>query len=129
MGLTLDMDMSGDVSFEEFWTWWQTVPFPKAKKKKGGVGDQGKQAPEELPTYKREELEMLSQSPGGRRSPWGAPKSPYGGSTSPTSPMMGARFAQSVKGQSPTPGQSPAMQYGDVLAGPGGNARRPPNQF
>jgi len=107
--LTLDQDQSGDVSFEEFWTWWQTIPFPKSKSphhKRGGVGDQGKKAREEPPTYKREELEMLST--GGRRSPWGMPKSPYGGGSK--SPVLAAQVVESLKAQ------SPAKQYGDVLA-------------
>merc|ERR1711934_673069 len=42
--LVLDKDGSGDVTFEEFWDWWQySVSF--AKSKRGGVGDQGKKSP------------------------------------------------------------------------------------
>jgi len=118
--LTLDKDLSGDVSFEEFWEWWQkSVPASRSPKR-GGIGDQGKKARENnLPTYDRAALEAMSRGPSspspmgrqGARSPYGSPTSPYGGGGR----MMAANFAASVKGSSPTPGSEAARQYGDVL--------------
>merc|ERR1712118_469339 len=82
----------------------------------------------EAPQYDRATLERMGGRPAplsgqylasnqapsnsGSRSPWGVARSPYGGS--PTggskSPMMGAGYAEQVRGS------SPAQQYGDVLA-------------
>jgi len=126
--LVLDKDNSGDVSFEEFWEWWQYSMSRIGKGKRGGIGDQGKSkspvgshAASGPPgfSYDRGTLEAMggnaspsSMSPTGRRSRM-APASPYGDG-GPKSPMMGARFAESVRG-SPTSSPSRAQQYGDVL--------------
>lgn len=39
--LVLDKDGSGDVSFDEFWEWWQYAITNSRKKGRGGAGDQG----------------------------------------------------------------------------------------
>jgi len=127
--LVLDKDGSGDVSFEEFWEWWQFSATKNSRSRRGGIGDQGKKSPQVDVgnTYDRATLEAMgghrspSLSPQGRRSPWGAPTSPYGGG-SPKSPMMAAKFAESIKGQT---SPSPAHLHGDVLAdSPGPGAKR-----
>lgn len=135
--LVLDKDGSGDVSFDEFWEWWQLIKGGKSRR--GGIGDQGKSKHGQTQAiqYDRAALEAMggrsptiSPSPNGRRSPWGAPASPYG--SSPKSPMMAARFAETVKGA----GESAAQMHGDVLSGspsapkwsppkPGSNIRMP----
>jgi len=119
--LVLDKDGSGDVSFEEFWTWWQFAVM-NSTSKRGGVGDTGKQAAS-TPTqeYNREDLERMAsgsrptlsrERPGtGHRSPWGGARSPYGDTPSAKSPMMGARYVEQSRVS------SPAQQYGDVLSG------------
>merc|ERR1711988_1319650 len=118
--LVLDKDGSGDVSFDEFWEWWQFAVAKPGRSRRGGIGDQGKRSPtgDSGPAYSRESLEamggarsptMSSLSPTGRRSPWGAPTSPYGGS--PKSPMMAANFAKSIKNQT----ADAARDNGDVL--------------
>jgi Ca2+-binding EF-hand superfamily protein len=126
--LVLDKDGSGDVSFDEFWEWWQYAITNSRKKGRGGAGDQGSPSSKSRhgdgADYDRAALERMGTggrpaplsgsflggaSPNtGRRSPWGGAQSPYGGSKSP---MMGARFAESARGT------SPAQQYGDVLSG------------
>lgn len=119
--LVLDKDGSGDVSFDEFWEWWQFAVAKPGKTRRGGIGDQGKRSPtgDGGHMYSRESLEAMggarsptmgSLSPTGRRSPWGAPTSPYGGS--PKSPMMAANFAKSMKHQA----ADAARDNGDVLA-------------
>jgi len=127
--LVLDKDGSGDVSFEEFWEWWQFA-IKHSRSKRGGAGDQGSPSAQSrtggAPDYDRATLEKMGGSPGrpsplsggafaspnGHRSPWGAPSSPYGGSpTGAKSPMMAAKFAEAARGS------SPAQQYGDVLSG------------
>merc|ERR1711998_266366 len=124
--LVLDKDMSGDVSFEEFWEWWQYSMVKMGKTRRGGIGDHGKKSPSSLQpqTYGRAELEAMgggipsqgmTPSGGGRQSPWGKPQSPYGGSSGSRSPMMAANFAATVRSGGPP---SPAKQYGDVLSGP-----------
>merc|ERR1711871_1005004 len=44
--LVLDKDGSGDVSFEEFWEWWQFSATKNSRSRRGGIGDQGKKSPQ-----------------------------------------------------------------------------------
>jgi len=133
--LVLDKDGSGDVSFEEFWEWWQySVAFSKSKR--GGVGDQGKKSPSDRHQTGEFDSEVIENTGGrptkvpaplsgsflgsngqaspspanGRRSPWGGASSPYGGGGA-KSPMMAQRYVVETRGS------SPAQQYGDVLSG------------
>jgi len=125
--LVLDKDGSGDVSFEEFWSWWSHTVVRRSKGSVGDAGRKHKKSPSSV--WGREELEGMSGGGSGdhrpsplssghfassptSRSPWGGAKSPYGsgGARSPV-PMMAKRYAETVKGS------SPAQQYGDVLSG------------
>jgi len=115
--LVLDKDLSGDISFEEFWEWWQLSMQKAGRSKRGGVGDQGKKARSGSPNqYDRATLDAMQGmgspmgSSTGRQSPWGKPSSPYGGATSPARGMMASKFVESIKTKN-----SPAAQYGDVL--------------
>lgn len=139
--LVLDKDCSGDVSFEEFWDWWQfslarsKTGSPKQGRRSRGLGDTGRlssgasRSSSAMPVhYDKKTLDAMNtggyRSPAlssnqGRRTAMGF--SPYG-DAAPPSPMMGARFAQSVKGShgstmkfGSTHG-SAALQYGDVLS-------------
>merc|ERR1712100_350187 len=92
--LVLDKDCSGDVSFEEFWDWWQY----SMSKRKGGSPRRQSPSPQPSPDTGVEAMNGRrpppSQSPNGRRSAMGF--SGYG--DAPKSPMMGANFARSVRG-------------------------------
>jgi len=135
--LVLDKDLSGDVSFEEFWDWWQfsvtrlaqKTGSPKGRRSRG-FGDTGKipsRASSTLPTfYDKTTLDAMNvggyrspalSSNNGRRTSMGF--APYG--EPPSSSMMGARFAHSVKSHGSTmkfgsTHGSAAMQFGDVLS-------------
>jgi Ca2+-binding EF-hand superfamily protein len=113
--LVLDKDGSGDVTFEEFWEWWQyAVGTGQAKKSYGSIGDKGgrNSKSDNDKDYSRADLENMSRtgsgSPvdrSGARSPWGAPQSPYGGNNKAA--------------PSPVPhGQGGPAVQGDVLGGP-----------
>jgi len=133
--LVLDKDGSGDVSFEEFWSWWQ-YSVQAGSSKRGGPGDSHKMtASEKTQEYSREQLEQMGETgvvpphkpaplsgsfsgsngpqaiSTGRRSPWGGARSPYGETPGSKSPMMAARYVEQTRTS------SPAQQYGDVLSG------------
>merc|ERR1711904_253213 len=114
--LVLDKDGSGDVTFEEFWEWWQyAVGTGQAKKSYGSIGDKGgrNSKSDNDKDSSRADLENMSRTGSGApvdrsgaRSPWGAPQSPYGGNNKAApSPVV-------PHGQG-----GPAVQ-GDVLGGP-----------
>jgi Ca2+-binding EF-hand superfamily protein len=116
--LVLDKDCSGDVSFEEFWDWWQ---YAMNKSPKKSATRSGRSSPAPQSQSQASMRPPPSQSPNGRRSAMGF--SGYG--DAPKSPMMGANFAKSVRG---SPGSTQrfgatmplggaAQQYGDVLSG------------
>lgn len=97
--LVLDKDCSGDVSFEEFWEWWQYSNSIKGSpsstrrgRPRGGNMDSGKQS-RTGSSLSGATLDMTNRN--GNRSP-------EFGRRAPKSPMMGAHFANSVRGSSPS---------------------------
>lgn len=58
--LHLDKNFDGEISFEEFWAWWQSMP---AFRPRGGVGEQGR------PTNKQQNARLSAANNVGRSGP------------------------------------------------------------
>jgi len=101
--LVLDKDQSGDISFEEFWEWWQQTVGTQTSKR-GGV--QKRKEDKNQLSFSKVELESMSH---GARSPGAQSPNPYGGRGSPfRSPHQHNLDASTA---------ASAAVHGDVLAG------------
>merc|ERR1711871_138323 len=121
--LVLDKDCSGDVSFEEFWEWWQYSVSKKGSpsstrrgrpRGNGGQSSLGRTQSSMSGTHAT--LDMNHRN--GNRSP-------EFGRRAPKSPMMGANFANSVRGSSPSMMGSTGSRFGSP--GPAADALGPPS--
>merc|ERR1711904_295298 len=87
--LVLDKDQSGDISFEEFWEWWQQTVGTRTPKR-GGVGDQGKKSPSDKQQQSFDSEVIEATGRGAAKVP--APLSgSFLGSNGQTSPVNGRR--------------------------------------